>query len=53
MKRDSIDENKALDKINSQISIEMKKEYVNRILDNRGNIKDLEEQIDKILKEII
>ena len=53
MKRDSIDKKEALDKINSQISIEMKKEYANRILDNRGNIKELEEQIDKILKEII
>ena len=53
MKRDSINEREALYRINSQMSIELKKEYANRILDNRGDINSLEIQLDKILKEII
>ena len=53
MKRDSTNEREALYRINSQMSIELKKEYANRILDNRGDINSLEIQLDKILKEII
>jgi dephospho-CoA kinase len=53
MKRDSINEREALYRINSQMSIELKKEYANQIFDNRGDINSLEIQLDKILKEII
>lgn len=53
MKRDLIDEKEALYRINSQISIELKKKYATRILDNRGELRELEKQLDKILNEII
>lgn len=53
MKRDGLGKEAALSRINSQMSIELKREYADRILDNRGNIRGLEEQIDEILNEII
>lgn len=53
MKRDSITKDEALDRINAQFSIELKKEHATRVLDNRGNLKALEKQLEEILKETI
>lgn len=52
MKRDSISEKDALDKINSQIDIEDKKCKASEILDNSGKIEELEKQVDKLLKRL-
>ena len=52
MKRDSINKEQALNRINSQMSIEFKKKYATRILDNSGDLISLEKQLDEILKEI-
>lgn len=52
MKRDSINKEQALNRINSQMSIELKKKYATRTLDNSGGLISLEKQLDEILKEI-
>ena len=52
MKRDSINKEQALNRINSQMSIELKKKYATRTLDNSGDLISLEKQLDEILKEI-
>lgn len=53
MKRDNIDEEIGLKKIKSQMSIELKTKYATKIIDNRGNLKTLKKQVNKIISEII
>lgn len=53
MERDSIDKEEALKKIRAQMPIELKKNYVTRIIDNRGDIETLEEQIRQKIKDVI
>lgn len=50
MERDDIDESYAKAKISSQMSIEDKKDYADIIIDNRGNLKDLKNQVIARLK---
>lgn len=50
MERDNIDESYAKAKISSQMSIEDKKDYADIIIDNRGNLKDLKNQVIARLK---
>lgn len=52
-KRDLISEEEAIRKIKSQMPIELKREYATRIIDNRKDINSLEEQVEKILDEVI
>ncbi|MCF6465392.1 dephospho-CoA kinase [Clostridium sp. Cult2] len=53
IKRDLISEEEAIRKIQSQMPIELKREYATRIIDNRKDIKSLEEQVEKIIDEVI
>lgn len=53
IKRDKINREEAIRKIRTQISIEEKKKYVTKIIDNRKDINNLKEQITKLLKESI
>lgn len=50
MERDNIDESYANAKISSQMSIEDKKDYADIIIDNRGNLNDLKNQVIARLK---
>lgn len=52
MKRDNISKDEAVKKIQSQMDMEEKKKMATRIIDNSGDIKSLEEQIDIILESI-
>ena len=51
--RDGINEKEGIYKIKAQMPIDMKKDYATRIIDNRGDKKALEKQIDDILFKII
>ena len=53
MKRDNIDEEIGLKKIKSQMPIELKTKYATKIIDNRGDLKTLKKQVNKIISEII
>ncbi|MBU5455433.1 dephospho-CoA kinase [Caproiciproducens sp. MSJ-32] len=53
IRRNGISEEEAIYRIKSQMPIDVKKRYVTRIIDNRGDKKRLEEQVDEVLKEII
>lgn len=53
LKRDGINEKEGIYKIKAQMPIDMKKDYATRIIDNRGDKKALEKQIDDILFKII
>lgn len=52
IKRDSISREYALARINSQIDIEKKKDISSEILDNSGTIKELELQLEELLKRL-
>lgn len=49
MKRDGLFESDALERIDAQIDIDLKKEYATRIIYNTGNIDLLEKNIDEYL----
>lgn len=51
MKRDEIDEQAALRKIRSQISIEEKKHRGHAFIDNSGSLTETKQQLEKILKK--
>lgn len=51
MKRDGISKEDAIDKINSQMKLEDKKKYANRIIDNSGDLDSLKKNIDNLLEE--
>ncbi len=53
MARDKLQKDEILNRINSQMRIEDKREEVDYIIDNRGDLKYTEEQLDNILTEII
>lgn len=53
MKRDSINENEALLKISNQMDIEKKKELADRFIDNSKDLKHLQNEIEKYIKEIL
>lgn len=53
IKRDNITEREALSKIDSQMPIDAKKAKSSKIIDNSGDLKYLENQIDKTLSELI
>ncbi len=53
MTRDKLQKDEILNRINSQMRIEDKREEVDYIIDNRGDLKYTEEQLDNILTEII
>lgn len=52
MKRNSLTENEALVRINSQIQIEKKRNLANFIIDNSSNLDNLNSQIDEFLKTL-
>ena len=53
MKRDNIDKAEALLKISNQMDIEKKKDLVNMIIDNSKNLEHLQNEVERIIKEII
>lgn len=52
MNRDLISKEEALIRINSQMSLEDKKKKSNRIIDNRGDLSILRENLEVVLKEV-
>lgn len=52
MKRDILSEKEVVNRINAQMSLDEKKNYVDFIIDNRGNIEDTKKQINSILKQL-
>lgn len=53
MQRDSIDEQEALLKISNQWDIEKKKELADLVIDNSKNLKNLQNEVERIIGEII
>lgn len=53
LKRDNRTHEEALNIINSQMSLDEKKKRSDFIIENDGNIQNLEEKVDKFLKEIV
>ena len=53
MQRDKIGKEEALSKINSQLSLEDKIDKSTRVLINNGDIHLLEENLNKLLEEIV
>jgi dephospho-CoA kinase len=52
MERDSISKEEALRRIDSQISIEEKREFATILVDNSGNLKQLQSEAEKVVKRI-
>jgi dephospho-CoA kinase len=48
MKRDHLTREEAMRRIASQMSIEEKKRYADIIIDNRGSLKELEDQVERL-----
>ncbi|WP_415296920.1 dephospho-CoA kinase [Clostridium perfringens] len=48
--RDKLSKGEAINRINSQLSLERKKDYANIIIDNSGNLIKTKEQIDDLLE---
>jgi len=53
MKRDNISQEEAELKISNQMDIEKKKELADLIIDNSKNLKHLQKEVEKIIREII
>lgn len=53
MKRDNIDENEAKLKISNQMDIEEKKNLADMVIDNSKNLKHLQDEVERIIGEII
>lgn len=53
LKRDNLSKDEAISRINSQMSIEDKRKQADVIIENKGDLKELEHQIDDKLKEIL
>ena len=51
--RDALSEEGGFERIKSQMPIELKREYATKIINNIGNLKALEEQMEKIIDEIM
>ena len=52
MKRDSISSEDALKRIRSQMSQEDKKKMADYLIDNSGDLEVLENEVEKLIKEI-
>lgn len=52
IKRDNISLEQAMNRINSQMSLEEKKKYVNFIIDNDKDLRYMREQVEEIMKVI-
>lgn len=52
MKRDTISQEEALSKINNQMDIEDKKAQADMVIDNSLNLKHLQKEVEKIVKEL-
>ena len=53
MKRDNIDENEAKLKISNQMDIEEKRKLANMVIDTSQNLKHLQNEVERIIGEII
>lgn len=53
MKRDKLSRDEVINRINSQMSIEEKKKYVNYVIDNSRNIQNTKQEIDEVFKEVM
>ncbi len=53
MKRDNISEEEALIKISNQWDIEKKKELADMVIDNSKDLKNLQNEVERIIEEII
>lgn len=53
MKRDNIDENEAKLKISNQMDIEEKKRLADMVIDNSKDLKHLQDEVERIIGEII
>ncbi|WP_320035808.1 dephospho-CoA kinase [Halarcobacter sp.] len=53
MQRDNIDEEEAKIKMSNQMDIEKKKELANLVIDNSSNLKNLQNEVERIIKEIL
>ena len=53
MKRDNIDENEAKLKISNQMDIEEKRKLSDMVIDNSQNLKHLQNEVERIIGEII
>ncbi|MFA9372950.1 dephospho-CoA kinase [Poseidonibacter sp.] len=53
MKRDNIDEKEALLKISNQMDIEEKKKLADLVIDNSKDLKNLQNEVERIMGEII
>jgi len=53
MKRDNIDEAEAKLKISNQMDIEEKRKLADMVIDNSKNLKHLQEEVERIIGEII
>lgn len=52
IERDKMTEQEVMDRINSQMSLDEKKKYVDIIIDNRSSLEATEKQLEKILTSI-
>lgn len=52
IKRDTISKEEAIKKVSNQINIEDKKNMAKYVIDNSGDIKSLQKQVEKFIKEI-
>ena len=53
MKRDNIDEDEAKLKISNQMDIEEKRKLADMVIDNSQNLKHLQNEVERIIGEII
>ena len=53
MQRDSINEDEAALKISNQMDIEEKKNLADFVIDNSSNLKNLQNEVERIIKEIL
>lgn len=53
MQRDGINEEEATLKISNQMDIEEKKELADLVIDNSSNLKNLQNEVERIIKEIL
>lgn len=52
-KRDNLSQTDALQRVESQISIEQKREWADFVIDNQGSYKNTESQVDQLWKSLI
>jgi dephospho-CoA kinase len=52
MARDRINEEDARNRINAQMSLDLKRSQANIVIDNSGSLEDLEEQFQKVLAQV-